>query len=66
MGSKPLRIRFDKTDGFIKIYDWIRISIIFDNKQYDVIHNRIRYRMGEKSGITVIINSNLQEPELIH
>ena len=21
MGSKPLRIRFDKTDGFIKIYD---------------------------------------------
>ena len=29
MGPKPLRIRFDKIDKFIKTYDGIRFSIIW-------------------------------------
>ena len=29
MGSKPLRVRFDKIDGFIKIYSGIRNSVLF-------------------------------------
>ena len=29
MGSKPLRIRFDEIDGFIKIYDGIRYLVLF-------------------------------------
>ena len=29
MGAKPLRIRFDEIDGFIKIYDGIRYLILF-------------------------------------
>ena len=29
IGSKPLRIRFDKTDGFIKIYDGTRYLIVW-------------------------------------
>ena len=28
MGSKPLRIRFDERDGFIKIYDEIRYLVL--------------------------------------
>ena len=31
MGAKPLRISFDKIDGFIKIYSGIRYSEIFDS-----------------------------------
>ena len=30
IGSKLLRIRFDKTDGFIGVYDGTRCLIIFD------------------------------------
>ena len=29
-GAKPLRIRFDKTYGFIKVYNKIRTSVLFD------------------------------------
>ena len=31
MGAKPLRISFDKIDGFIKIYIGIRYLEIFDS-----------------------------------
>ena len=37
MGAKPLRIRFDKLDGFIKIYDGIRYLILFDYSYRDEI-----------------------------
>ena len=30
MGAKPLRIRFYEIDGFIKFYDGIRYSVLFD------------------------------------
>ena len=29
MGTKPLHIRFEKIDGFIKIYDGIRYLVLF-------------------------------------
>ena len=29
MGAKSLRIRFDKKDGFIKIYDGTRFLVLF-------------------------------------
>ena len=29
MGAKPLRIRFDEIDRFIKIYDGIRYLVLF-------------------------------------
>ena len=48
MGTKPLRIRFDDRDGFIKIYDGIRYSILFGSIPYDAIYNRIRYLISEK------------------
>ena len=30
-GAKPLRIRFDKIDGFVKIHNKIRYLVLFDN-----------------------------------
>ena len=48
MGAKPLRIRFDDRDGFIKIYDGIRYLILFGSIPYDAIYNRIRYLISEK------------------
>ena len=47
---KPLRIRFDKMDGFIRIYDGIRYLTMFSSKKID----RIRYLISLKSGITYI------------
>ena len=37
IGSKPLRIRFDEKDGFIKIYDRTRyLRLIDSKKQYHI------------------------------
>ena len=37
MGSKPLCIKFDKIDGFIKICNGIRYLILFSYWWYDKI-----------------------------
>ena len=58
MGAKPSRIRFDKIDGFIKIYDRTRYLISFDSERYDAIYDRIRYLIKEKRGITYNISYN--------
>ena len=33
MGAKPLHIRFDKIDGFSKIYDAIRYLVLFASER---------------------------------
>ena len=58
MDAKLLSIRFDKLDGFIKIYDGTRYVVVFDPKRYDAIYNRIRYLVSKKSAVTYIINHN--------
>ena len=45
--SKPLRIRFDKIDGYIRIYDGTRYLVLFGSENFDFIYNRIRYFIGE-------------------
>ena len=39
MGSIPLRIKFNETDGFIKIYDGIRYLVLFGSGWYDEIYD---------------------------
>ena len=51
---KPLCIRFDKIDGFIRIYDGTRYLALYGSEKYDAICNRIRYLISQKSGITYI------------
>ena len=58
MGTKPLRIRFNKIDGFIKIYVEIRYLILYDYKRYNAIYDRIKYLISEKSGIIDSNNNN--------
>ena len=58
MGEKPLRIRFDQINGFIKVYDGIRYLVIFDYWSYDENYNRIRFFISEERGIIDSINHN--------
>ena len=52
---KPLRIRFDKIDGFIRIYDGTRCLTLFGSeKKNDALYNRVRYLMSLKNSITYI------------
>ena len=57
MGAKPLRIRYNKIDGFIKIHNKIRYLVLFDEK-CDKIWDRIKYLISKKSGIADSINHN--------
>ena len=58
IGAKPLRIRFDKGDEFIRDYDGTRYLVLLGAEKYDSICNRIRYRVGTKSGITYVVPHN--------
>ena len=55
IGAKSLRIRFDKIDGFTKIYEGTRYLVLFSPERYDKIYNWIKYIISEKSGTTYII-----------
>ena len=52
---KPLRIKFNKIDGFMRIYDGTRYLVLFASKKYDSIYNKTRYLRSMKSVITYII-----------
>ena len=43
IGAKPLLIRFDKVDAFIRVYDGTRYLVLFGLGKHDVIYNKIRY-----------------------
>ena len=57
MGSTPLRIRFDKIDGFIKIYDY---------GWCDKVCDRIKYHISKKVVLQIVLIIILKESELIH
>ena len=42
IGPKPLRIRFNNTDGFIKIYDGTKYLVLLSPEKYDAIYDKIR------------------------
>ena len=52
---KPLRIRFDKSDRCIRVYDGTRYLTLFDSQKYDATCNRIRYLISLTSSITYLI-----------
>ena len=43
IGAKPLRIIFDKVDGFIRDYGGTKYLVLFGPEKYDAILDRIRY-----------------------
>ena len=58
MGGKPLRIKFDEINEFIKTYDGTRYLRLFGPWWYGASCNRMRYLIIKKSGITDSINHN--------
>ena len=51
-----MHIRFDKTDGFIRIYNGTRYLTLFGSEKYDAIYSRIRYLTSQNSDITYIFS----------
>ena len=61
-GPKPLRIRFDKIDSFIRVLDGeIKHLALFDTGLFDKFCDKIKYLMGEKSGSAYSINHNFRK-----
>ena len=58
IAAKPLHIRFDELDGFIRVFDGTRYLVLFGSEKYDFIYSRIRYLIRVKSGITYVISCN--------
>ena len=58
IGAKPLRIRLDQVNTFIRIHDGTRYLVLFGPEKYDAIYNRIRYVISQKSGITYVFSPN--------
>ena len=58
MGPEPLRIRFDKIDRFIRVYDERRYLVLFGSEKDNTIYNRIRYLIGVKSDIAYVFSHN--------
>ena len=54
---KPLPIRYNKIDGYIKFHNKVRYLVLFD-EWYNKICDRIKYLISESSGITDSINHN--------
>ena len=48
MGAKHLRIRFNKIDGFFRVYGKTRYLILLGDEKYDLTYNRIRYHIRVK------------------
>ena len=58
IGTKLLRIRFDKIDGFVRIYDGSRYLVLLRAEQYNAIYDRIRHLISLKSGVTYVFSLN--------
>ena len=46
IGAKPLLVRFNKIERFIRVYDGTRYLVLFGGEKYDFIYNGIRYLLG--------------------
>ena len=57
IGANPLRIRFDKIDGFIIIYEGTKYLTFFRTGKYGGIYNRGRYLTSLKSSITYVFSN---------
>ena len=58
IGAKLLRIRFDKVDGFIRVFDGTRYLVLLGPEKYETIYNRIKYLISQKIRITYVYSHN--------
>ena len=50
IGAKPVRIRFNKVNEFVRFYDGSRYLVLFGDEKYDFIYNRIKLFIRVKVG----------------
>ena len=48
ISPKPLNIRFDEIDGFVRVCNGTRYLVLFGPKKYGSIYNGIRYLISQK------------------
>ena len=66
-GPKPLHIRFDKIDGFIRSLDGkIKHLILFDYGFFIKIREKIKYIISKKVVLRMALIIILGKAELIH
>ena len=65
MGAKPLCIRFDKVDGFIKIYDETRYLLSFGPKNMIQFMIELDILQVKEVVLHIVLIIILQESELI-
>ena len=58
IGPIPLRIRFNKVDGFTRICNGTRYLKFFGSEKYDAISNRIRYLVSLKNSLIYVFSHN--------
>ena len=58
IGAKPLRIMFDKVDGFIRDYDGTKYLVLFVLEKYNASFDRIKCLTGLKTGIKYVCSYN--------
>ena len=51
IGTKYLRISFDKIDGCCRVYDATRYLVLFALEKYGTIYNWLRYLTSQTGGI---------------
>ena len=54
ISTNLLRIRFDKVDGLIRVYDEIRYLVLFDPEKYDAINDEIDTSVAKKVVLHVL------------
>ena len=63
IAATPLRIRFNKIDEFIRVYDGTRYLVLFGSEKYNVIYDRIGHLIRVKYCIAHIISHNYEKIE---
>ena len=66
IGVKPWRIRLDKIDRFIRVYDGTRYLVLFEVEKNYFIYNMIRYLIRVKVVLPMLFLIILQKSKLIH
>ena len=65
-GVRPLRIKFEKVDRFIRNYDGTRYLVQFGPEKYDGIYNRIRYNISQKLVLRMFFLKIIQGSKFTH
>ena len=65
--AKPLRIRFNKIDGFIMVLDGkIKDLVLFDYGLFDKICDKIKYLISKKVVLQIVLIKIFERSDLIH